>query len=114
MLLFTDDGNRDCVLMLNILAKLAVKFPQVKFVKFAPEVDDIKNFPLEDCPTLMCYRQGKVVGQFATLEAFNGRETTDSGVEWKLAQIGVLKTDLQDNPDTQSENVRKQFKITRI
>eukprot|EP00457_Paulinella_chromatophora_P010510 gb/GEZN01010615.1/.p1 GENE.gb/GEZN01010615.1/~~gb/GEZN01010615.1/.p1 ORF type:complete len:237 (+),score=36.96 gb/GEZN01010615.1/:30-740(+) len=113
LLLYTDDGNRDCVLMQNILAKLAVKFLNIKFVKWAPGVDDIKNFPLEDCPTLMCYKQGQVIGQFATLQAFSGRETSENGVEWKLAQIGLLKTELSDDPSKQSVNVRKQFKITR-
>lgn len=83
--------------MSQIVAALARKFPAVKFCRMAATAA-IRNFPPEDAPAVMAYRQGRVVAQFSRLEGFAGAATDADVVEWDLSQKGLLDTELNEDP----------------
>jgi hypothetical protein len=83
---------------LNVLSK---DQPTVKFVQIAAQF----AMPPEKyhlLPSLFCYRNG------ALTQRLIGKEITMSGaptapmLEWKLAQLGVLESDMEEAPPTSS------------
>eukprot|EP00466_Bigelowiella_natans_P004745 jgi/Bigna1/74080/fgenesh1_pg.27_\ len=102
MLLFS--GSKECDTMIALLKPLISKFPKVSFVKMP--CSDAAGVPKEDCPVLMVYNGGKVIGQFAKLKSFHGPKTTSEVIEYDLARLGVLETTLEEDP-------RPRFKMRR-
>mmetsp|Transcript_16289 Transcript_16289/g.22842 ORF Transcript_16289/g.22842 Transcript_16289/m.22842 type:complete len:234 (-) Transcript_16289:120-821(-) len=102
MLLFS--GSKECDTMIALIKPLVPKFPKVSFVKM--HCSDAAGVPKEDCPVLMVYIGGKVIGQFAKLKSFYGPKTTSEVIEYDLARLGVLETTLEEDP-------RPRFKMRR-
>ncbi len=96
MLLYLD-SSLACQMMLKILETLAKQFPATKFIKMKAS-SHIRNFPPEHSPTIIVYREGVPLKQFVTLAAFHGAKTTASDVEWALARIGAVKSELTEDP----------------
>ena len=86
-----------CDQVQDIMIELADRFEEVKFVSI-PSNSAIENWPAKNLPTLFCYRYGKLQHQFIGIEAFGGLELNCDRVEWRLAMLGVLETDLQEDP----------------
>lgn len=86
-------------LMDAALAILARKFPHVKFVRIRSTVC-IPGYPNANLPTLVVYDGGAAKRTLAGLATFGGLRMTPDDVEWELAQCGVLRTDLEENPHT--------------
>lgn len=72
---------------------LASKFDDIKFVVI-PHHQAIANWPEEHLPTLFLYRHGTKQHQLVSLPT----TISDEQLEWKLAQLGVLDTDLVEEP----------------
>ncbi|KAL7981788.1 hypothetical protein Chor_000845 [Crotalus horridus] len=70
-----------CALVNRHLSLLAIKFPETKFVR-AIAKSCIENYHDNCLPTIFVYKDGSVV----------------SDLEWKLAEFGAVKTDLEENP----------------
>jgi hypothetical protein len=86
--------------MLQCLESLADKFKDCKIVKIRGQ-ECIENYPEDFCPTLIIYKDENPIGHIKGLHCFGGLNVISSDiVEWELAQIGVWKTDLEDNPRT--------------
>ena len=75
------------------IATLAEKFPSVQFVAI-PYQQAIANWPEEHLPTLFLYRYGVMQHQLVSLPT---RLSCDQ-LEWKLANLQVLETDLDEEP----------------
>eukprot|EP01100_Stratorugosa_tubuloviscum_P014715 TRINITY_DN800_c4_g1_i1.p1 TRINITY_DN800_c4_g1~~TRINITY_DN800_c4_g1_i1.p1 ORF type:complete len:240 (-),score=136.80 TRINITY_DN800_c4_g1_i1:740-1459(-) len=92
----------NCEILGAALSTLARKFPNVKFVKIIGR-HAIKNYPNELLPTLLIYENGKIKQKIVGIANFGGVRLRSEDVEWELAQIGILKTDLEENPRATTE-----------
>jgi hypothetical protein len=90
--------SSSCSIMLDIITTLAQRHPTVKFCRLDVVRWPVERFPLEHCPTLMCYRGGEKLAQLVTLAAFAGSQTTTDVVEWDLSLLGILQSQLSDDP----------------
>uniref|UniRef100_UPI00358F6F06 phosducin-like protein 3 n=1 Tax=Myxine glutinosa TaxID=7769 RepID=UPI00358F6F06 len=86
-----------CTLINQYLSELARKFPATKFVK-AISTTCIANYPDKNLPTIFVYRGGNIRVQFVGPLMFGGMKLTRDDLEWQLAEAGVVKTDLEENP----------------
>lgn len=86
-----------CDLVEETIRELAVKFERVKFV-FIPSTSAIENWPAENLPTLFCYRFGKMQHQLIGTNALGGPGLNCPRLEWRLARLGIVETDLEEDP----------------
>ncbi|KAM4701724.1 phosducin-like protein 3 isoform 2-T2 [Discoglossus pictus] len=92
-----------CTLINQHLAGLARKFKDVKFVK-SISTTCIPNYPDKNLPTIFAYLDGDIRAQFIGPLVFGGMKLTQDELEWKLAESGALKTDLEENPRPQIQD----------
>ncbi|XP_060103288.1 phosducin-like protein 2 [Heteronotia binoei] len=102
-----------CSLVSRHLSQLAQKFPETKFVKAAAN-SCIENYHDSCLPTLFVYENGQIKGKFLGVMECGGTNLTVEELEWKLAEVGALKTDLEENPkknvvDMMTSSVRNAF-----
>ncbi|KAL3776322.1 hypothetical protein HJC23_011647 [Cyclotella cryptica] len=86
-----------CDKVQEIIVGLADRFEGIKFVSI-PSNSAIENWPAENLPTLFCYRFGKLQHQLIGIGAFGGSGVNLERVEWRLAKLGVLETELEEDP----------------
>lgn len=87
-----------------ILLELSTKFRTTKFVKCKAS-DAIKNYPDEKCPTVLVYRDGKVVKQFVGLRAFASSIPQTNDVEWALCKLNAVESDMVEPPRAQNKHL---------
>jgi hypothetical protein len=88
-----------------LIKQLANKFVNVKFVSI-PSTSAIENWPVENLPSIFCYRYGKMQHQLIGIETLGGAGVNIGRLEWRLALLGVLETDLEDDPrPSRTENM---------
>lgn len=80
-----EHGSQDCALLNQCLGEVARRFPAVKFVRVVAS-EAMEKFPRQNCPTVLVYRNGQIVGQFVKLSAWAGPKTNADVVEWVLAK----------------------------
>ena len=90
-----------CQAVEDATAELAAKFPDVKFVSITSSSAN-ENWPPQSLPTLFCYKDGKLQRQLIGLDEFGGHGITTGRVEWRLAQLGVVETELEYDPEKSS------------
>lgn len=86
-----------------------MKFVHTKFVR-VKATDAIPNYPDSKCPTLLVYRDGKVLQQHVGLDVFSGQKTDVDDLEWALSKCGAVTTDLLEAPSRKKQN----FQLNRI
>ena len=86
-----------CDIVEETIRELAVKFEQVKFV-FISSTSAIENWPAENLPTLFCYRYGKMQHQLIGINALGGSGLNVDRLEWRLARLGIVETELEEDP----------------
>ncbi|XP_034267344.1 phosducin-like protein 2 [Pantherophis guttatus] len=86
-----------CTLVNRHLSLLAIKFPETKFVK-AIAKSCIENYHDNCLPTIFVYKDGKIEGKLIGVVEFGGTALMVEDLEWKLAEFGAVKTDLEENP----------------
>ncbi|XP_075705728.1 phosducin-like protein 2 isoform X2 [Rhinoderma darwinii] len=86
-----------CDLLNNHLGILAKKFPETKFLKAAAD-NCIPNYMDACVPTLLVYRNGLIKGRFIGMDQCGGTRVTPEELEWKLADVGAIKSDLEEDP----------------
>ena len=89
-----------CTLINQYMQALAVKFPQVKFIK-SISTTCVPNYPDKNLPTVFVYYENDLKNQIIGPLAFNGMNLKQDDLEWKLHRIGVLKSSL--NRDEKSD-----------
>ncbi|XP_056145235.1 phosducin-like protein 3 [Lampris incognitus] len=92
-----------CTLINQHLSKLARKFPQAKFLK-SISTTCIANYPDRNLPTIFVYFEGEMKAQFIGPLVFGGMNLKVEELEWRLAESGAVKTDLEENPRKQVED----------
>uniref|UniRef100_A0A8C4RVJ3 Phosducin-like protein 3 n=1 Tax=Erpetoichthys calabaricus TaxID=27687 RepID=A0A8C4RVJ3_ERPCA len=92
-----------CALINQHFSTLARKFPQTKFLK-AISTTCIANYPDKNLPTVFVYFEGDMKAQFIGPLVFGGMNLKVDELEWKLAESGAIKTDLEENPRKQIED----------
>ncbi|KAG8434404.1 hypothetical protein GDO86_012684 [Hymenochirus boettgeri] len=92
-----------CTLINQHLAALARKFKDIKFLK-AISTTCIPNYPDKNLPTIFAYLDGEIRAQFIGPLVFGGMNLTQDELEWKLAEAGALKTELEENPRKQIQD----------
>mmetsp|Transcript_5093 Transcript_5093/g.7175 ORF Transcript_5093/g.7175 Transcript_5093/m.7175 type:complete len:237 (+) Transcript_5093:46-756(+) len=90
-------GIPHCQLMEQHLRQLAKKFKATKFVMIQSE-QAIRNYPDRNLPTILVYYNSDIKKQFVGLAPFGGEATTTDIVEWELAQIGAVQSELEQDP----------------
>ncbi|XP_004704396.1 phosducin-like protein 3 [Echinops telfairi] len=93
-----------CALINPHFRGLARKFPDAKFIK-AISTTCIPNYPDRNLPTIFVYLEGDIKVQFIGPLVFGGMNLTRDELEWKLAESGAIKTDLEENPKKQVEDM---------
>ncbi|EOB06374.1 Phosducin-like protein 2, partial [Anas platyrhynchos] len=93
-----------CLLVNEHLSQLARKFPEAKFVKA------IVNSCIEDyhdtcLPTILIYKSGEIKGRFIGVAECGGIYLKVEELEWKLAEVGAIETDLEENPKKETINM---------
>ncbi|XP_057983301.1 uncharacterized protein LOC131168109 [Malania oleifera] len=105
------EGIPECGLLLQCLEELATRYPATKFVKII-STDCIPNYPDRNLPTLLVYNNGAVKANYAGLNSF-GRRCTSEGVALVLCQADPVLNDGQGGSDPSRESViegvRKKF-----
>ncbi|NXG43629.1 PDCL2 protein, partial [Psilopogon haemacephalus] len=86
-----------CLLVNEHLSLLARKFPEAKFLK-AIVNSCIQNYQDRCLPTILVYKTGDMKGRFVGAAECGGRDLKVEELEWKLAEVGALETDLEEAP----------------
>ncbi|KFV44626.1 Phosducin-like 2, partial [Gavia stellata] len=86
-----------CLLVNKHLSLLARKFPEVKFLK-AIVNSCIQNYYDRYLPTILPYKTGEIKGRFIGVAECGGMYLKVEELEWKLAEVGAIETDLEENP----------------
>ncbi|XP_075422428.1 phosducin-like protein 2 isoform X1 [Ascaphus truei] len=90
-------GISMCLLLNHHLSLLAKKFPETKFLKAI--VDGcVQNYHDRYLPTLFIYRNGQIEGKFIGVEECGGTSLNLEELEWKLAKVGAVKSDMEEDP----------------
>lgn len=87
-----------CEMVERAASDLAKRFPRVKVVSIAASAAN-EDWPPYNLPTMFCYRDGRLQHQLIGVEEFGGHGITTDRVEWRLAQLGVLQTTLEEDPE---------------
>ncbi|XP_064142386.1 phosducin-like protein 2 [Loxodonta africana] len=86
-----------CLLVNQHLSLLARKFPETKFVK-AIVNSCIQHYHDNCLPTIFVYKNGQIEGKFIGVIECGGINLKLEELEWKLAEVGAIQTDLEENP----------------
>ncbi|XP_054422712.1 LOW QUALITY PROTEIN: phosducin-like protein 2 [Pteronotus mesoamericanus] len=86
-----------CLLVNQHLSLLARKFPETKFVK-AIVNSCIQHYHDTCLPTIFVYKNGQIEGKFIGIIECGGINLKLEELEWKLAAVGAIQTDLEENP----------------
>ncbi|XP_057402293.1 phosducin-like protein 2 [Balaenoptera acutorostrata] len=86
-----------CSLVNQHLSLLARKFPETKFVK-AIVNSCIQHYHDNCLPTIFVYKNGQIEGKFIGIIECGGINLKLEELEWKLAEVGAIQTDLEENP----------------
>ena len=110
-----EDHIPGCTLMLEAMDANAKKFKDIKFVKIKSQ-QAVENMPESKLPALFLYRDGKNSIQEFTLANFGGMTMKPAHLEWYLAKLGLVKTELESNPIHTyiQKKVKKVMKSTEI
>ncbi|NXV12373.1 PDCL2 protein, partial [Cepphus grylle] len=93
-----------CLLVNNHLSLLARKFPEVKFLK-AIVNSCIQSYHDRYLPTILVYKTGEIKGRFIGVAECGGIYLKAEELEWKLAEVGAIETDLEENPQKDIMNM---------
>ncbi|MBN3275979.1 PDCL2 protein, partial [Polyodon spathula] len=86
-----------CTLLNHLLSLLSQKFPETKFLK-AIANSCIPNYPDRHLPTIFVYKNAQIHGNFIGEALCGGKNLKKEELEWMLASVGAVKTDLEENP----------------
>jgi hypothetical protein len=98
-------GKEECTLIERILSQLAVKFKDVKFVKIEGRLA-VRNWPDQNCPSILVYYGGDIKLQLIGLDSMGGPRSNANVLEWAFSKIGVVKTELTEDPTAEAQRTR--------
>ncbi|OXB83845.1 UNVERIFIED_CONTAM: hypothetical protein H355_003057 [Colinus virginianus] len=86
-----------CLLVNEHLSQLARKFPEAKFVR-AIVNSCIHHYQDRCLPTILVYKTGEIKARFIGVAECGGMYLKVEELEWKLAEVGAIESDLEENP----------------
>ncbi|XP_052538271.1 phosducin-like protein 2 [Tympanuchus pallidicinctus] len=86
-----------CLLVNEHLSQLARKFSEAKFVK-ASVNSCIHSYHDRCLPTILVYKTGEIKARFIGAAECGGMYLKVEELEWKLAEVGAIESDLEENP----------------
>lgn len=93
-----------CTLINQHLNQLAPKFRTTKFLRSVSS-NCIPNYPDQNLPTIFVYRDGQLKKQFVGPNVFGGMKLKVDELEWMLAEVGAVETDLEEDPRPKTRDV---------
>jgi hypothetical protein len=95
------ESNPECVALHRAFETLAKKYMAVRFLKIIGH-HCIEGYPEENLPTFILYNKGECQHHIIGAKQCNGMFATSDTVEWFLSELGVLTTDLVEDPREQT------------
>ncbi|KAM9294930.1 LOW QUALITY PROTEIN: phosducin-like protein 2 [Morus bassanus] len=93
-----------CLLVNAHLSLLTRHFPEVRFLKAIVNSCILNSYD-RYLPTILVYKTSEIKGRFIGVADCGGIDLKVEELEWNLAQIGALKTDLEENPQKDMMNM---------
>merc|ERR1711977_466519 len=87
----------ECVRLNEVMNELSWKHKEVKWCKIK-STDANADYPDKALPTLLIYKDGQVLDRVVSLKTNGGKPVTADGLEWRLAQQGLIETTLEADP----------------
>ncbi|OLQ11488.1 CDP-diacylglycerol--glycerol-3-phosphate 3-phosphatidyltransferase [Symbiodinium microadriaticum] len=101
VLLYTE-SSLACHPMMRPWAEAARRFPSVKFMKgVASEI--IPDFPDSLTPTVIMYKDKECIKKVQGLAEWGGSRVCVDSVEWVLAELGIVQSELEEDPRAAAE-----------
>eukprot|EP01080_Neovahlkampfia_damariscottae_P011594 gene11594-4837_t len=91
-------GSPKCEQIDQILGELSKKHPEAKFLRIRAS-NAIKNFPENNCPTILAYKDGEMQTQFQKF----GAEPNVNTLDWAFSQKKIWTTTLQSDPNKKKD-----------
>eukprot|EP00903_Cladosiphon_okamuranus_P015976 g14756.t1 len=107
-----EDGIVECRVMEAALRSIASKFREVKFVKIRSQ-QAVEKWPEANLPTLFIYRDGALSTQLIRIDALGGKQMKADDLEWYLASLGVVETEMEENPARANGRGANRIKMRR-
>lgn len=83
-------GVQQSKLLAALFDRIAPKFKDVKFVEIdARQINE--KYPLENCPTILIYRDTNVAKQYITLDTLGGNSASLKDMDQMLVSSGTVK-----------------------
>ncbi|GAB4820253.1 hypothetical protein N2152v2_007299 [Parachlorella kessleri] len=95
------DSVPDCSILAMCLGELAQRYPNTKFVKIV-STDCIPNYPDDNLPTVLLYKDTKCLQHVVGLRTFGGKSTSPEQVAIMLNRYG----DVCGDKEEQEQQVR--------
>ena len=80
-------SNTESRVAADLCRQMAAKFGDIKFTEISARLA-VENYPEQNCPSILVYRNGDIQKQFITLKELNGVQTT---VEGKVIRVTFNK-----------------------
>jgi len=87
----------ECQRLNQVMEELSYRHKDVKFCKIK-STDANAEYPDHALPTLVVYKGGDVLDRVVSLKTNGGHPVTADGLEWRFAQQGFMKTELEEDP----------------
>lgn len=106
-------GRLECKIMDKYMIEAARRIKSVKFLKIIAQ-ECIHNYPEANCPTILIYHKGDIARQVVGLTDFGGRRMNADCIEWMLACMGIVQTEMETDPRLElAANVRRKVQTKR-
>lgn len=97
------DGVEQSRLLSALFSRIAPKFRDIKFVEIdCRQINE--KYPLNQCPTILVYKNGQVVKQIVTLDTVGGNSTNLHDIERFLVTAGVVSSTDERLMENQSDS----------
>lgn len=99
------DASPSCHQMFRPWTEAAKRFPAVKFLR-GVATDVVDDFPDASTPAILVYRDLDCKNQLIGVDEWGGMHCDADCIEWRLSKLGVVDTDLEDDPRLLKEESR--------
>ncbi|EGV66134.1 Proteolipid protein 2 [Yamadazyma tenuis] len=100
-------------LLAAIFTQLAARFPEIKFVDI-PAKRAIENYPEQNIPTILIYRNKHVIKQYITLTELGGNDTKTGDIENVMLELKMVEFSdrrLVVNQDEDEDNKKSSSRL---
>lgn len=106
---YLETSNHLCMLM----EQLAAKHRAAKFMRIKADAC-IEDYPDKHVPTTLVYKDNECKTRIVGLSEFGGPECSAKEVEWVLATLGAVETDLESDPRERRMRIARGADVRRL